>query len=268
MSRRYTFNYGNHMPMLGKPHEYEADRVVHADCPPMPVNIERLLPINRDPHDQDPHDQIDRNTKETNAIWRHALRRRGSVWQYYQLVMTQWPVNTGTSKYDPVNCNVDGEMVLCGTPETTIPGTIPGSRFDHSAFTNTTLETWKQTDVEHGCMNCHSINAMDHIDFVWSLRVNAYRKPDRLRSSPALLELQKLLGTEVKQFPDRWRSRLELHPSIRRLIGSICSGLLLRYPERGDRANRGQLIQGFGRRRAAPRGLSPIRACAAGPATT
>jgi hypothetical protein len=197
MSRRYTFNDGNHMPMLGKPREYEADQVVHAGCPPMPVNIERLLPINRDPHDQDPHDQIDRNTKETNAIWRYALRRRGSVWQYYQLVMTQWPVNRG-SKDDPVNCNVDGETVACGTPETTIPGTIPGSRFDHSAFTNTTLETWKQTDIEHGCMNCHSINAMDHIDFVWSLRINAYRKPDKLRSSPALLELQKLVGTEVK----------------------------------------------------------------------
>jgi hypothetical protein len=197
LSRRYTFNYDNAVPMLGKPPGYQADQVVNAGCPPMPVNIERLLPINQDRHDLDPKDKIDRNTKETNRIWRHALGGRHSVWQYYELVMTQWPFNIG-GPHDPVNCTVNGEMVLCGTPKTTIPGKMPGSRFDHSAFTNTTMETWNQSQVEHGCMNCHSINARDHIDFMWSLRMNAYRKPNIMHSSPALLELQRLLETEVE----------------------------------------------------------------------
>jgi len=187
MSRYYAFNDGKQTPMQGLPGEYQANSVVSASCPPMPVNIERLHPINGDNHDT-----VDRSTQRTNVIWRSELKRRDSVWQYYQLVMTQWPVNTG-GENDPVNCDIGGgQYVLCGDPATT----IPGSGFDHSAFSNTTLETWIQTNIDHGCMNCHSKTRKDHIDFVWSLLMNAYRDPKKPRPffpSPALFELQKLL---------------------------------------------------------------------------
>jgi hypothetical protein len=163
----YIFNDGSHSPMQTVPADYLTDRILSAHCPPRPVNVERIHPINRS-HD----DKVVRNTQETNAIWQDELRKKRSVWQYYQLVMTQWPTDTGT---------IPGPDVL-----------------EHSAFSNTTLETWAQTDITSGCMSCHGIAQQDdHIDFVWSLRMNAYPRGTS-RSSPAVNKLQDLLSKSAK----------------------------------------------------------------------
>jgi hypothetical protein len=69
--------------------------------------------------------------------------------------MTQWPV--------PGNAPMNQ-----GTPGFSTPalGNIT------SAFANTALETWDQTRIQTGCMNCH--NSARNNDFLWSLEMNAF----------------------------------------------------------------------------------------------
>ncbi len=137
-------------------------------------------------------------------------------WQYYQLVMTQWPT-PGSTPSNP------------GSPKFSIPGTTPLSPV-LSSFANVTMETFDQSSIFTGCMNCHNATAHPNgpgtpgNDFLWSLAINAY--PDvtspqargkggaplaltkgRLNVSPnvspstaaALKLLSNLKGDEVKQ---------------------------------------------------------------------
>jgi hypothetical protein len=107
---------------------------------PAIYNVDRLVPINP-------------STQNTNNDYRKKLA--GTVWQNYQLVMTQWPLKPNSP----------------ATPGT-IGNTFPG-RGTTSAFANTTLETWDQTDVSTGCMNCHNVTRTK-TDFIWSLQLNAF----------------------------------------------------------------------------------------------
>jgi hypothetical protein len=149
--------------------------------PPPPINIQRLMPINDDT-------SVSRNTVATNALWQQALAQQNSVWQFYQLTMTQWPVAV------PPNPS------LPGTPGNTFPGASPTS-----AFANTTLETWDQTNIRRGCMSCH--NETKTNDFLWSLAMNAFQAPapasalakaetTRLRPSGPLEALRNLLQNQ------------------------------------------------------------------------
>lgn len=95
---------------------------------------------------------IHSSTQNTNAKYQNAI---GGVWQFYQLVMTQWPV--------PVN-----QPNLPGTPNNTFPGI--GAT---TSFANTTLETWDQNIIGTGCMACHT-QAQKTTDFLWTLQVNAF----------------------------------------------------------------------------------------------
>jgi hypothetical protein len=164
--RPFTFNDGTRSRMPpGIPLGYLMNEMQAGNCPPPPVNIERLMPINE-------------STKRTNKIWKDKLRDRNSVWQYYQLVVTQWPDDTD-------RCGNEG----CGAPDHTIPGS---TKLRDSAFANTTMETWNQTDIGTGCMSCH--NAAKAQDFVWSLAVNAWP----LDGSPALKTPRGLLNERAR----------------------------------------------------------------------
>lgn len=115
------------------------DRVLQAPAPP-PYNVDRLKPIHTD-------------TAATNKKYRAALR--GTVWDNYQLVATQWP----TTPDDPS---------LPGTPQNTFPGT--GAT---TAFANVTMESFDQKSVATSCMNCHNATK-DQTDFMWSLNDHAF----------------------------------------------------------------------------------------------
>jgi hypothetical protein len=65
--------------------------------PPAPFNVTRTLPINP-------------STVQTNAAYRKLMAAAGAKWQFYQLVMTQWPLTAS----DPTKP---------GTPANTFPGT-------------------------------------------------------------------------------------------------------------------------------------------------
>jgi hypothetical protein len=108
------------------------------------------------------------NTPATNAAYQKLLAAvaPNGPWQYYQLVMTQWPT-PGSTPSNP------------GSPKFSIPGTTPATPV-MSSFANVTMETFDQEKIIYGCMNCHNATAHPNgpgtpgNDFLWSLAINAY----------------------------------------------------------------------------------------------
>jgi len=121
-----------------------------------PFNVTRVMPIGI----------ATGTTPATNANYQALLAKAApdSPWQYYQLVMTQWPV-PGNAPQNP------------GFPKFSFPGLKPTS-----SFANVTMETFDQTSITFGCMNCHNFTAHPNRDktgndFLWSLAINAYSPP-------------------------------------------------------------------------------------------
>ena len=106
-------------------------------------------------------------TELTSYAYRNLLT--GTPWQYYKLIVTQWPRLEG-NQADPIPARVDGSI------ENTFPGT--GA---FSAFANVTMETFDQKGVQLGCMSCHNRARMT-ADFMWSVLDHAY--PPRLVPAP------------------------------------------------------------------------------------
>jgi hypothetical protein len=127
-------------------------------------NVTRLQRIGTPPISGAPD-----NTPATNSAYQKLLAAAApnSPWQYYQLVMTQWP----TPGSMPSNQ---------ATPDHTIPGNDPKTTPVLSSFANVTMETFSQGSIFGGCMFCHNATAHPQgnaqgDDFLWSLAVNAYR---------------------------------------------------------------------------------------------
>ena len=172
-----TFNFGpfDKTPMPST-NPYHLNRVL---TPPTaaPFNVVRVKPIHT-------------STQATNAAYHAALKNAdsSSVWQFYQLVMTQWPV-APNSPSTP------------GTPMNTFPGLSPN---DATAFANATMETFDQGDINTGCMSCHSTTQV-HTDFVWSLNDHAFpiiagsTTPDIIMRNPPFRALRALLDAAKEQ---------------------------------------------------------------------
>jgi hypothetical protein len=130
-----------------------------------PFNVTRVMPIGIAPG----------TTPATNANYQALLAKAApdSPWQYYQLVMTQWPT-PGNAPQNP------------GRPKFSFPGSNPTS-----SFANVTMETFDQTSIFTGCMNCHNATAHPNgdskpgNDFLWSLAINAYAPPAQLGATLA-----------------------------------------------------------------------------------
>ena len=157
----FTFNDGSGRAMPIR-NPYPIDPPILP--PPPPFNVKRLKPIHS-------------STQNTNAAYQQALRAQGSVWQFYQLVMTQWPI-TPNSPNTP------------GNPANTFPGT--GT--DQTAYSNTAMETFDQNSIGTGCMACHNVTRMK-TDFLWALNGHAFPPniPNFVLRDPAFRELQTLL---------------------------------------------------------------------------
>jgi hypothetical protein len=105
------------------------------------------------------------STRKTNDDYRTLLR--GTVWENYQLVMTQWP------KYpQPEEEN--------GAP---FPGQFTGPE-PMTNIANTTMETYLQSNASTSCMACHDVARRKGTDFVWFLQLRAFGEGrQRLRQS-------------------------------------------------------------------------------------
>lgn len=127
---------------------------------PTPFNVQRLTPINA-------------STIATNKKYQAALQAKGGPWQFYQLVMTQWPLQLNPPQPIPPS--------QTGAPGNTFPGTGASS-----AFANVALETFDQKNIRTGCMACHTLT-QTNTDFLWSLAVNAYPSTLAPPSEPMLV---------------------------------------------------------------------------------
>jgi hypothetical protein len=107
-------------------------------------------------------------TELTNYSYQRLLA--GTPWQYYKLVVTQWP-----------RLNGNQAVPVPVTQEGSVPNTFPGLSAA-SAFANVTMETFDQKGVQLGCMSCHNRARMT-TDFMWTLLDHAY--PPRLAAAPA-----------------------------------------------------------------------------------
>ncbi len=107
-------------------------------------------------------------TELTN--YRYQALLAGTPWQYYRLVVTQWPRLEG-NQANPIPPTVDGSVT----------NTFPGEGA-FSAFANVTMETFDQGRVQLGCMSCHN-RARMNADFMWSVLDHAY--PARLAPASA-----------------------------------------------------------------------------------
>jgi hypothetical protein len=83
---KFNFNNGDpHSPVPTNPSQLGPKYKIGTApaSPPPPFNVVRISqkPINSD-------------TVTTNKNWQNVLKQQGSVWQFYKLTMTQWPIFT------------------------------------------------------------------------------------------------------------------------------------------------------------------------------
>jgi hypothetical protein len=148
-----TLSAGDNVAMPGKnPYNFPPDIQV-----PAPFNVDRLKPINAD-------------TKKTNEIYRKMLAEAGVPWQFYKLVVTQWPLSIGDPSKD-------------GKPTNTFPGKFT----DQTSFANLTMETFDQKSIATGCMNCHN-TTRETTDFLWSLNTRAFPPIQAIMAQAVLLD--------------------------------------------------------------------------------
>lgn len=162
VGRAWAYNDGSDRPMAEtNPLELPTPQITPETL--RNYNVIRVWPIHS-------------NTAATNRRYRDALAARGSIWQNYQLVMTQWPVPGNTPAND-------------GSPRNTFPG-----RNARTAFANTTMEPYEQADISSGCMACHH-RVRDTTDYIWSVTNHAFR-PNESRTDaerrPELIELRQM----------------------------------------------------------------------------
>ena len=129
---KFIFNDGTPAPM---PAENPLPLVPLPRQPAKPFNVLRARGA-----------PVHEKTSMTNQRYHQLLA--GTVWKYYNLVTTQWPLLTGNQAV-PVPATQTGEVFF------TFPGTGPGTAAT-SAWANVTMETFDQGRPELGCMSCHN----------------------------------------------------------------------------------------------------------------
>ena len=156
----YSFNNGTGTPPTPNGYNYKPQLTAPGTPTPTPspVQVTRVNPIPNTPAGQ--------STREINAFYQQLLR--GTVWQYYQLVVTQWPANPGIGQGKPFMLMQKG-------------GVYPqneGAAFHATGAVNTTMETYFQTQNDaagaggNSCMSCHYRAGQS--DFSWGLNRRAH----------------------------------------------------------------------------------------------
>lgn len=149
----YSFNNGTETPKTSGGFDYKPP--LQPVPSPSPVQVTRVNPIPATPQGA--------STRDVNAYFQQLLK--GTVWQYYQLVITQWPSNPGLDAF-----------VLMENG-----GVYPrdsGAAFPVNGAVNTTQETYFQTPNDaagaggNSCMSCHYRAGQS--DYSWGLNRRAH----------------------------------------------------------------------------------------------
>jgi hypothetical protein len=159
----YSFNNGTDNPKTTGGYDYKPS-LSPTPCPspgnpskpcPRPVQVTRVNPIPNTPQGA--------STRDVNYFYQQLLK--GTVWQYYELAITQWPSNPGLNNF-----------VLMQNG-----GVYPrdaGAAFPANGAVNTTQETYFQTQNDaagaggNSCMSCHYRAGQS--DFSWGLNRRAH----------------------------------------------------------------------------------------------
>jgi hypothetical protein len=143
---------------------------------PTPTQVTRLNPIPTTPPGA--------STVDVNNAF-HAALPKSSIWQYYQLVITQWPTNPGQFKA-PANRGVYPQDC--------------GGAFPVNGAVNTTLETYFQSSqlavgaFGTSCMSCHFNAGTGLRDFSWGLA----RRPHQDAPPPSTSKMTATAQTAAK----------------------------------------------------------------------
>ncbi|HUK15417.1 MAG TPA: hypothetical protein VLW65_03350 [Bryobacteraceae bacterium] len=140
-----TYNFHRNGVAFMKPgNPYPAQPIGWPPPPPQNVNrVKHIHPL----------------TQTTNLAYRKALQAAGSVWQNYQLVMTQFAIKPDQTGPDTA------------TPDYTFPGTNNAG----TAFANSSIETYEQGNIGDSCMACHLDTNCE--DFVCSIKIRTSAVP-------------------------------------------------------------------------------------------
>jgi hypothetical protein len=151
---KFTFHDGGKAAM---PAENPLSLTPLAREPVIPFNVERPF-----------FAKVHPKTELTNYQYQELLK--ATVWQYYAIVVTQWPRMEGNQAL-PVPAVQNGD----------ITNTFPGAGA-FSAYANAAMETFDQGRPQLGCMSCHN-QARMAADFIWTVLDHAY--PPKLAPAPA-----------------------------------------------------------------------------------
>jgi hypothetical protein len=148
----YSFNNGTDTPATTGGFNYKP--ALQPVPSPSPVQVTRVNPIPATPQGA--------STRDVNAYFQQLLK--GTVWQHYQLVITQWPSNPGLDNFTLME---NGGVYPQGS----------GAAFPQNGAVNTTQETYFQTMNDaagaggNSCMSCHYRAGQS--DFSWGLNRRA-----------------------------------------------------------------------------------------------
>jgi hypothetical protein len=156
-----SFEHVDNVPEPGAPalagHHYSFNNPAKPQVlepPAAPLRISKSNPPSTDPNPMQVIriKKISESTQKTNEEY-HALLR-GTVWENYELVVTQWP------KFpQPETEN--------GAP---FPGKFTGPK-PMTNIANTAMETYSQKSAATSCMGCHDVARRKGSDFVWLLQL-------------------------------------------------------------------------------------------------
>lgn len=135
------------------------------DFNPEPINVVRLSQIPDTP--KPAAGEKDYSTTGMNNMYREMLK--GTVWEHYQLIGSQWPQLPSISAKTPTDNDFgceDGTEVQAG-----------GMPFPECQLANITMETYHQYD---SCMNCHQGAQREGADFSWILAARAYQSTPKI----------------------------------------------------------------------------------------
>ncbi|HKU76614.1 MAG TPA: hypothetical protein VJR02_22070 [Pyrinomonadaceae bacterium] len=152
----YSFNNGTNNPPTPNGYNYKPPLPAPGQPAPTPspVQVTRVNAI--------PNTPSGASTRDVNTYYQSLLK--GTVWQYYQLVVTQWP----GSPNSPFILMQNGGVY----PQNA------GGAFPVNGAVNTTQETYFQTQNDaagaggNSCMSCHYRAGQS--DFSWGLNRRAY----------------------------------------------------------------------------------------------
>jgi len=101
---------------------------------------------------------IPTQTAATNRKWQTSAELRNTVWRFYQLIKSQWPITPTANEF--------------------------GDPFPKKRVANLTMETYRQAD---SCIVCHA-KTTHRTDFVWFLSIRAFPIKDNLLSNAKILK--------------------------------------------------------------------------------